>query len=770
MKRPLCLITIVIAAAVFLYLELFSDNLLSDTSGEIDGGHISICGTVSFREYRKDYIGNVLPVLYLIPDNGEYSGNLKYIQCYMSSSEGYIPSIGEKIKVEGRVKAFMPPTNPGEFNSLLYYSTLKISYRLTGAQVLGASGEMDRVKEYLCRIRFFLERSLDRALEPRDSAMLKAVLLGDRAYMDEELKELYKQCGIIHILSVSGLHISIMGMGIYELLRKIRVNQNLAGLLSIGFIYLYGTMCGMGTSPFRAILMFSLRMLAPMLRRTYDILTALGLAGLLLLISQPLYLYNSGFLFSFGAVIGIAYLRQSLLPVFLEKKWKMHLVTDDEEKRWQKVIYFCTESLISSLAIFIVTLPVYASSYYTYPVYGFMLNLLIIPLMIPFMIVGFICLVLAAISSKLALIPGIVVHVILEGISLSCEAMRGIPGKTWYIGHTDHIKITIYLAIILAYPLISDMVKKRLSGKKKITAQRRLLYEAARYAVLIGAMVILLFSIKAPVTVTALDIGQGDAIVLEVENKTMLIDGGSTSEKQIGKYKLIPFLQYEGIGYIDIAVMTHEDTDHISGLLELMDDMEKGGIAIGNLMLPGIPESLKGDNYHELESRASKLNIPITYICEGKKLVIPGTSAELICLNPDPHISYEGANEYSTVLYMRYGDFSALFTGDVEGAGQENLKENIASAGGEYSGLTLLKVAHHGSEYTTDEEFLNMVRPKIAVISCGKDNSYGHPHRALLERLNSLGAGIYRTDESGAIRIETNGKNCKIIPFVSLGE
>ena len=112
MKRPLCLITIVIAAAVFLYLELFSDNLLSDTSGEIDGGYISICGTVSFREYRKDYIGNVLPVLYLIPDNGEYSGNLKYIQCYMSSSEGYIPSIGEKIKVEGRVKHLCLPPIP----------------------------------------------------------------------------------------------------------------------------------------------------------------------------------------------------------------------------------------------------------------------------------------------------------------------------------------------------------------------------------------------------------------------------------------------------------------------------------------------------------------------------------------------------------------------------------------------------------------------------------------------------------------------------------
>lgn len=770
MRRPLCLITMIIAAAVFLYLELFSDNLLSDISPDLDKSPVTLCGTVSFREYRKDYTGSVLPVLYLIPDRSSDAGNLKYIQCYMNSSEGYIPSIGEKIMVEGRIKVFLPPTNPGEFNSLLYYSTLKISYRLTGAEVTGASGKKNYLKEYLCRTRFYLEKSLDRTLSDDDSAMLKAVLLGDRAFMDEELKELYKQCGIIHILSVSGLHISILGMGIYELLRKIRVKSTVAGVLSIGFIYLYGTMCGMGTSPFRATVMFVLRMLAPMVRRTYDILTALALSGLLLIVGQPLYLYNSGFLFSFGAVIGIVFLRPALSPVFMEKRWRMHLLTDDNKKLWQTVWVFLKESMISSLAIFIVSLPVYSSSYYTYPVYGFILNLLIIPLMAPFMILGLICLVLSAAFPQIAIIPGMGVHFILGCIRLVCEGMREVPGKTWYIGHTDHVRIAVYLVIILAFPVVSEKLRLWFTkGKKRAPRGRGFICEALRYSVLTAAAFMLLLKFKAPVTITALDIGQGDAIVLEIENKTVLIDAGSTSQKQIGKYKLIPFLQYEGISCIDIAVMTHEDADHISGLLELIEDMEKGGIAINNLVLPEIPKELKGENYLNLEAKAGRLHIPITYISRGKSFEVPGTEAFFTCLNPDPHVNYEGANAYSTVLHLRYGDFSALFTGDVEGEGQENLKAVIAEAGEEYSNLTLLKVAHHGSEYTTDQEFLSYVRPKIAVISCGRDNSYGHPHRALLERLEGSGASIYRTDLGGAVQITTDGRDCRIGTFCKGG-
>ena len=212
--------------------------------------------------------------------------------------------------------------------------------------------------------------------------------------------------------------------------------------------------------------------------------------------------------------------------------------------------------------------------------------------------------------------------------------------------------------------------------------------------------------------------------------------------------------------------MTHEDQDHISGLLEIMDDMEKGGIRIENLMLPLIADDIKGDNYRELEKRASELGIATTYISENKQFYSADGKLSFTCLNPDASLRYEGANAYSTVLYLEYGEFSALFTGDVEAEGQENLLDNIKSQGQRYKDIDLLKVAHHGSEYTTDQEFLELTSPGYALISCGKDNSYGHPHKNLLDRLRDRGTVIYRTDESGAVTVNVFKNSMTIETFL----
>ena len=198
-------------------------------------------------------------------------------------------------------------------------------------------------------------------------------------------------------------------------------------------------------------------------------------------------------------------------------------------------------------------------------------------------------------------------------------------------------------------------------------------------------------------------------------------------------------------------IMTHEDEDHISGMFEIMDSVEKNEIKVENLVLPDVGKASRGDNYLKLEERAHELGIKISYISCGQKIVFDGL--ELLCLNPTKGMETEGANAYSTVLYMKYGDFTALFTGDVEKEGQEHILEDIRKESGKYSDITLLKVAHHGSRYTSDEEFLELISPKIALISCGIDNRYSHPHKEVLERLSKVGSVVYRTDESGAVRI-----------------
>ncbi len=269
----------------------------------------------------------------------------------------------------------------------------------------------------------------------------------------------------------------------------------------------------------------------------------------------------------------------------------------------------------------------------------------------------------------------------------------------------------------------------------------------------------------------------------------MMIDGGSTSKKDVAKYQLVPFLSYEGIGALDAVILTHEDEDHMSGILELMGMMEerRSNIRIRNLILPDIGEASKGDNYRMLEAKAAGLEIPTSYVKQGDEINLDaigksfnpfsingraaGTAPDskdlrIKCIGPVPKMVTDEPNAYSTILLLKCGDFSGLFTGDVEGTGQDNLKDYIRSNPDEFKNLTLLKVAHHGSGYTTDEEFLELTRPQISLISCGVDNRYGHPHKELVERLENIGTGIYRTDKSGAITLELRHSKLIVDTFI----
>ncbi|SFB72094.1 DNA internalization-related competence protein ComEC/Rec2 [Butyrivibrio sp. YAB3001] len=776
MKRPLCFISVVITVIVYLYLELFSSKYLIDYS-EIDGELARIVGTVDKKEYKVDYLGEIAPVIYIIPSN-ETLGKNRYIQCYMSSEDYVEPLIGQQVEITGKIQSFSAPRNFGEFDTPLYYSTLKIAYRIKNARILQAAGKCNLFYESLYKIKYSLEAVFDRNLGKDDSSIMKAVILGDKSFMDEETRELYKNSGIIHILAVSGLHISIIGMGIYKLLRKIKMSQAAASVIPILFMYAYGQMCGMSSSAARAIVMFALRLIAPIIGRTYDMLTSLSVVEIMLLFEQPLYLYNSGFLFSFGAIIGIAYIKPKLEKVFKKRKrFKMNFADDKEPGLLQKLLNYCMSGVTVSISILLVTLPVYMSCYYTYPIWSIFLNLFIIPLMAPLMIMGIICAIVGSFLPFRLFVLQIPIHFILKFYELLCKGVNDLPGRNIYLGHTTKWKIAIYYCILLL--VFGGMISKAADIFRRVCSKRKACVRNGSWNnkrvtkiqsivsgfLIITGIIILIYSMPSPLKISMIDVGQGDGILIRNFNESILIDGGSTDKKEIGKYSIIPFLKYEGIGSLRAIVVTHEDEDHVSGIFEIMDDMEKGGIKIKNLILPNVSKASRGDNYHRLEERAKSLGINVSYIGCGDELkLMPGggnlyqlfdnNELTIKCLNPENNMITQGANAYSTVLFLKYGKFKALFTGDVEKEGEEHLLEDLRENAREYSNLTLLKVAHHGSKYTTCDEFMELTNPKIAIISCGIDNRYGHPHDELLERLKKAGTQIYRTDESGEITVD----------------
>ncbi|MBQ3795786.1 MAG: DNA internalization-related competence protein ComEC/Rec2 [Butyrivibrio sp.] len=774
MKRPLFVFSIVITAIVYIYLELFLSDYLMDYPDSFDGSFISVTGQVTKKEFKVDFLGEITPVVYITPVDASIGKN-KYIALYMDTEDYREPCIGESVMIRGNVKLFNCARNPGEFDSRLYYATLKTAYGIKNARIVAGNGKVNYIREAIYRVRYYLESVLDKCLSTEDSSIMKAILLGDKAFMNEESKDLYKNNGIIHILAVSGLHISLLGMGLYELLRRLKIKVIPASVMAMIFMCLYGQMCGMSSSAFRAIAMFSMRMLAPMVKRTYDMLSALAVAFLMLLVDQPILLYNSGFLFSFGAIIGISLVRAALEPMTrIYKDEKMKFADDPEEPRLLIFLKKVLSGLLVSASIFLVTLPVYMCFYYTYPIYSVVLNLLVLPLMAPLMIAGIICMLAGGIWPLLGTIPGVFIHFILKVIEALCNVTWKIPGKIWFMGHGDGLKIWIYMSALCFFVFSREILmdkkteaknKNRIHGKEK--TNREGIYRIAdviRYAFLGIAFFLLIINIRPELRITMIDVDQGDGILIQSGQESILIDGGSTGKKNVGKYSIIPYLKYQGVGEIDAVIITHEDQDHVSGVFEILDDMEKGGVRIKNLVLPNVSDSSRGDNYRKLEDRAKDLKVPVSYISCGQHLKVNRT--EFICINPEKAMTTEGANAYSTVLYMKHGGFSALFTGDVEKEGQQHILKDIKADPDMFNNLTMLKVAHHGSMYTTDEEFLSLLNPKIAFISCGRENRYGHPHEDTLRRLESIGTTVYRTDISGAVCLEITGKRMKIKSFL----
>ncbi len=770
MKRPLFFASIVITAIIFLYLEIHISDHLMDYSDGFDGSNLCLSGYVSAKEFKAAYGGEYIPIVYITPVNAKIGKN-KYIMLYMNA-EGYDePKIGEFIKVSGRVRLFSPARNPGEFDSSLYYGSLKIAYSLRGVSISARSGKYNFLREGLYRLKMRLEEILDICLGKDDAAIMKAMLLGDKAFLDADTKEMYKSCGCAHALCISGLHISLLGMGLFRLIRRCRIKVMPAAMASIAFMYMYGIMCGMSSSAFRAITMFLLRMLAPLVKRTADMLTSLSVAGLMLLIDQPLLLYNSGFLFSFGAIIGIGFLYPALGLLYKGKKdVKMHFFDDPEEPLAIRALKKFGDYLKVSLAIFLMTLPVYMSYYYTYPIFSVLINMIILPAMAPLMVMGLGCILAGSLSCFIGGLFGAVVHIILSGFELICNTGKLIPGGTWYMGHAGKWEIALYLFSLLMFSaapeLLTDINRHLRKCKSKKTLEKYMkLADVIRYAAVAVSLFALLWNPVRGLSITMMDVDQGDGILIRTPGEAILIDGGSTGKKNVGKYVVMPYIQYQGIGELDACIVTHEDEDHISGLLEIMDDMENGGIRIKNLVLPDVSVASRGDNYKKLETKAKRLGIPVSFVSCGQKLRFK--DIEFTCLNPEKNMVTEGANAYSTVLHMRYGDFTALFTGDVEKEGEQHLLEDLRTQPQKYGNLTLLKVAHHGSKYTTCEEFLGYLDPKLAIISCGRDNSYGHPHKELVERLVSAGTSIYRTDEKGAIELQVIGNKVRINTMLS---
>ncbi|MCR5650916.1 MAG: DNA internalization-related competence protein ComEC/Rec2 [Lachnospiraceae bacterium] len=731
-KRPACLVAVCLLAALILLLTIRPPDVYNDDT--LSGKTLKAQGSLSDKYFKNGSFCLVLSDARILRDDVFSSQQFNMIVKLSGEDICYpdLPHMGSQVLVKGKMYIFDTARNPGQFDLALYEKCKGIDFELTSAKIIASGRKEDRLRETLNRIKYRISSVYDELFGDEYAGIIKAMTLGDKNALDPRIKGLYTRAGIAHVLCISGLHISLLGCFIYRGLKRCSLPRAPSASVSLVILILYGLMTGMGISAKRALIMFLLLLLSDCIGRSYDLLSALCVSGCIILISEPYSICDTSFIMSFGAVTGIGIVKPALDSLFPSKN------------RFVDSLKLC-------VAINIFSFPVTLYFYFQIPLYSVFLNLLIIPLMGLLLVLALISGAFGLIYLPAGVLPAKVAALILKIYEGVCVLNDRLPYSVLIKGRPNIVYIIVYyLILIISSLLITEYVRP---GDNALKTAERLL-------VCLGISAVCIFipvNINQNLRITMLDIGQGDCTVLETKkNRVIMIDCGSSDESGIAEYKVIPFLKSRGRSHIDAAVVTHADNDHISGFLELFSLSESESLPVKILYMPDT--ALKDEAWKKLEALAESRGVRVVLIKTGDRFAADGVT--FTCIHPDSGYECLDRNEYSTVLSVGYDRFSALFTGDVEGRGEEIVTGRIEH------GYTLLKCAHHGSDNSTCEDFLSRVRPELTFISAGRDNSYGHPGKELLGRLEKAGTGVFITKKSGALMLETDGKSVDVKEFL----
>ena len=710
------------------------------------------------------------------------------------SSDDY--SVGQILILQGTISLFDEATNEGQFDSRAFYRSQKIDFGVWVDSVERVEGKSDRFRVWLSRVRVELGIPLSRYAD--DDGVLSAMLLGDKTSLDSEIRSLYQKSGIAHVLAISGLHISLLGMALYRLLRhRCGLTYLWAGIVAASFLVAYTLMTGNAVSARRATGMLIVYLVADLLGRSYDMLSALSLIVILLLWENPFLVTNSGFQFSVAAVVGIGVGQGVLVPrvgswkvVYGCRKKQDDVVRCDAAKcdvakrdaakcdaakcdaeriRMQNLVDWmkrrmdkCLPGMMISISIQLFTIPLVAYYYYEIPVYAILLNipvLALIPYVLGLAVFGSLTgqiAFLQPLSFALCRVCGWVLH----GYRWLCDASLLLPGARMITGKPSEVRVVVYYGLLGAfyYVLWCGMKKKQRQMCTKGAQAEKQEWIRRRFGFGLGLVLVLLLTFlfvrgKPEFELDILDVGQGDAIYLCASDGTnFMIDGGSTDVKKVGTYRILPFLKAKAIRKVDYWFVSHTDEDHISGLVEVMES----GYAVGTLVLA---EAQKEDEKaHRLAELAQKNGIRVCYMKAGDVL---GTRKEDVvnernraetfrieCLYPTNNNDSEDVNDRCLVLYYEDENFSAFFGGDIS----SEVEEQLVSAG-KCRQTDVLKASHHGSKYSNSDVLLHALHPRLTIASAGKKNRYGHPSPEAIARVGESGSTFYSTIDYGRIRV-----------------
>ena len=722
-RRPVCLVCLFLMLCLYVTdlvgISMINGNPLPVSVQKYISEHPKLTVSGEVQECQAEEYSLSVYLKQVCLTVGSEQIPIENIKVYLNKEEQI--RIGMFLRVCGKLEEIPGSRNPGEFDSKQYYACQKIYYQMKDGKVCDKSTSYSYFGQFLQEIRQKAGTILDEAAGSY-AGIFQAMILGERGNLEAETKMQYQMAGIMHILAISGLHISFVGMGFFRLLKKAGAGNGVAGAASAFLIYAYGIMTGGSVSAMRAVGMFLVLVGAGIAGRSYDLLSAMALSAIVLLLDAPAYLYNVSFLLSFGAVIGIGALTPEICSLLNLKKRT-------------------AKSLAGSVIVWLITLPIALHAYGEVSLAGVILNLLVLPTSGIVLASGIFALPVGIFVIEIAkrvVFPGKCVLFLYEKL---CEVVGWIPHSTWIAGSPQLWQCAVY------YVMLGVAFAGVKWGKK-----------AASVALVIFAVVFLGYHSRNGLAITCLDIGQGDCCVLKMPGgENFLIDGGSSNKKNTAVYQILPYLKNQGIAILDGIFVSHTDQDHISGIEELLElcAQKLTTVRVKNLILPDW--NTTGEEYEKLKMLAEQTGIRVQTVREGN--LLKTKEAQIEILAPENGADGSDTNEDGMVMKVHFGKFRGLFTGDIGAETEKKLLDSMED-------VDFLKVAHHGSKYSTCQGFLDVVSPEIAVISCSAKNTYGHPSADTIKKLEDCGAQVEYTMKNGAITVRTDGEGIWLDRFI----
>jgi competence protein ComEC len=712
---------------------------LAPTFGAVDVAFYNGRGVVTVRGVVADE-----------PDVGDQGTNLRLEASRLRDEAGwhdvrgtvlvYVPHYpayryGDELEVTGKLET------PPEFADFSYRDYLArqdvyAQMRRPRVELVGS----DRGNPFWTALYAFKQRagSVIAALVPEpEASLLTGILLGVDRGIPADLRADFNRTSTSHIIAISGFNISIIAGMLIALATRL-VGRNRAAPIAIAGVWAYTLLVGASASVVRAAIMGSLYVFATVLGRQAFALASLAVAAFVMTLVSPTMLWDAGFQLSFAATLGLV-----LFTPPLEAGFEQGLARFIENERAKSIVAMLNDALIVSLAAQITTLPIIVASFRQLSLVAPLANLLVLPAQPGVMLWGGLATIVGLVALPIAQPIAWVAWLFLTYTTRVVEFLASLPYAAIPVGSFGiELVGAYYLALFGALVVSQKPPEERKRLWSSLTS--RLPTKAAVIALVLAAILVWIAVLSLPdgkLHVTFLDVGQGDAILVQTpQGQHILIDGGPSPSALLSALgRRMPFWERS----LDLVILTHPHDDHVAGLVAALERYD-----VKQVVQPDA--TAKSPTFEQWSALLRQKQVLTQAAVAGMRLDLGGGLRGEVLYPLAGASNPENVNRASVVLRLSYGQVVFLLPGDIEADIEGELVH-----GGAPLASTVLKIAHHGSDTSSSAEFLQAVSPQIAVISVGADNRFGDPSPAVLDRLRSI-ERVYRTDQRGTVEVVTD--------------